>query len=140
MDLRGLHHTGIVVRSLQETYAVYRDQLGMKLLVEEYIEDQGVRAALLDTGNSLLELLEPVEPDTGIAKYLEKRGEGMHHVCLEVGGIETALAELKGQGLQLIDETPRPGLTGTIAFLHPSASHGVLIELVDSAGAYRAQR
>jgi methylmalonyl-CoA/ethylmalonyl-CoA epimerase len=140
LDLRGLHHTGIVVRSLQDTYAVYRDQLGMKLLVEEYIEDQGVRAALLDTGNSLLELLEPVEPETGIAKYLEKRGEGMHHICLEVDGIQSALDELKGQGLQLIDETPRPGLTGTIAFIHPSALHGVLIELVDSAGAYRAQR
>jgi methylmalonyl-CoA/ethylmalonyl-CoA epimerase len=140
LDLKGLHHTGIVVRSLKETYAVYRDQLGMKLLVEEYIEDQGVRAALLDTGNSLLELLEPVEPETGIARYLEKRGEGMHHICLEVDGIQRALDEIKSQGLQLIDETPRPGLTGTIAFLHPSASHGVLIELVDSAGAYRAQR
>jgi methylmalonyl-CoA epimerase len=140
LDLRGLHHTGIVVRSLKETYAVYRDQLGMKLLVEEYIEDQGVRAALLDTGNSLIELLEPVEPETGIARYLEKRGEGMHHICLEVDGIQRALDELKGKGLQLIDETPRPGLTGTIAFLHPSASHGVLIELVDSAGAYRVQR
>jgi methylmalonyl-CoA/ethylmalonyl-CoA epimerase len=125
---------------LQETYAVYREQLGMKLLVEEYIEDQGVRAALLDTGNSLLELLEPVEPETGIAKYLDKRGEGMHHICLEVDGIQRALDELKANGLQLIDETPRAGLTGTIAFIHPSASHGVLIELVDSAGAYRAQR
>jgi methylmalonyl-CoA/ethylmalonyl-CoA epimerase len=140
LDLKGLHHTGIVVRSLKEAYAVYRDQLGMKLLVEEYIEDQGVRAALLDTGNSLLELLEPVEPETGIARYLEKRGEGMHHICLEVDGIQRALDEIKSQGLQLIDETPRPGLTGTIAFLHPSASHGVLIELVDSAGAYRVQR
>lgn len=140
MDLRGLHHTGIVVRSLDEAYAVYRDTLGMKLLVEERIEDQGVRAALLDTGNSLLELLQPVEPETGIARFLEKRGEGMHHVCLEVGGIEAALAELKRQGLELIDETPRAGLTGTIAFIHPSALHGVLVELVDSASAYRVQR
>ncbi len=137
MRVGPLHHTGIVVRSLRDTYALYRDRLGLRLLVEEEIADQGVRAALLDLGNSLIELLEPTAPDTGIARYLEKRGEGLHHVCLEVDGIEGALAELKANGVELIDETPRTGLTGTIAFIHPSALHGVLVELVDSATAYR---
>lgn len=127
-----IHHTGIVVRSLDEAYAFYRDALGLPVLKEELIQDQGVKAALLDLGNSLLELLEPVEPDTGIARYLERRGEGLHHVCLEVDDIVASLAELKAQGVELIDEVPRPGLTGTIAFLHPSALYGVLVELVEA--------
>ena len=127
-----IHHTGFVVRSLDEAYGYYRDALGLRVVKEEMIQDQGVKAALLDLGNSLLELLEPVEPGTGIARYLERRGEGLHHVCLEVDDIVASLAELKAQGTELIDETPRQGLTGTIAFLHPSALHGVLVELVEA--------
>ena len=127
-----IHHTGFVVRSLDEAYGYYRDALGLRVVKEEMIQDQGVKAALLDLGNSLLELLEPVEPGTGIARYLERRGEGLHHVCLEVDDIVASLAELKAQGTELIDEMPRQGLTGTIAFLHPSALHGVLVELVEA--------
>ncbi len=127
-----VHHTGMVVRSLDDAYAFYRDTLGLPLLKEEVIQDQGVRAALLDLGNSLLELLEPVEPDTGIARFLERRGEGLHHVCLEVNDIRAALADLKARDVPLIDEAPRAGLTGTIAFLHPSALNGVLVELVEA--------
>ena len=127
-----IHHTGLVVRSLDEAYAYYRDALGLRVVKEEMIQDQGVKAALLDLGNSLLELLEPVEAGTGIARYLERYGEGLHHVCLEVDDIVASLAELKAQGTELIDETPRQGLTGTIAFLHPSALHGVLVELVEA--------
>ena len=129
-----VHHTGMVVRSLNDAYAYYRDALGLRLLKEEMIQDQGVRAALFDLGNSLLELLEPVEPDTGIARFLERRGEGLHHVCLEVNDIRGALAGLKTHGVRLIDEAPREGLVGTIAFLHPSALNGVLVELVEAAG------
>jgi len=132
-----VHHTGIVVRSIDDAYALYRDALGLPVVADEVIEDQGVRAALLDLGNSLLELLEPVVPDTGIARYLERRGEGLHHVCLEVSDIEAALAGLKAKEVPLIDETPRPGLTGTIAFVHPSALHGVLVELVHGPSAVR---
>ena len=95
------------------------------------MEDQGVRAALLDLGNSFLELLEPIDGETGIARFLERRGEGMHHVCLEVDDIRASLAELKSQGVELIDEEPPEGLTGTIAFLHPAALRGVLVELVE---------
>ncbi len=127
-----IHHTGFVVRSLDVAYAYYHDALGLRIVKEEMIQDQGVKAALLDLGNSLLELLEPVEPDTGIARYLERRGEGLHHVCLEVDDILASLAQLKAQGVELIDETPRQGLTGTIAFVHPSALHGVLVELVEA--------
>lgn len=127
-----IHHTGFVVRSLDEAYGYYRDALGLRIVKEEMIQDQGVKAALLDLGNSLLELLEPVEAGTGIARYLERHGEGLHHVCLEVDDILVSLAELKAQGTELIDETPRQGLTGTIAFLHPNALHGVLVELVEA--------
>ena len=126
-----IHHTGVVVRSLDESYAFFRDALGLPLVKEAMIEDQGVKAALLDLGNGLLELLEPVELGTGIARFLETRGEGLHHVCLEVDDIRAALADLKQKGVELIDDEPREGLTGTIAFLHPNDLHGVLVELVE---------
>ena len=138
MDVTRVHHVGVVVRSIDAAYALFRDALGLRVVKEETIEDQGVRAALLDLGNGYLELLEPVVPETGIARYLEKRGEGLHHVCLEVDGIEAALSQLKADGVELIDEAPRPGLTGTIAFIHPNALHGVLVELVDAKTALRS--
>ena len=130
-----VHHVGVVVRSMDEGYAFFRDQLGLPFVREAFIEDQGVKAALLDLGTSLLELLEPVEPDTGIARFLEKRGEGLHHICLEVDDLRASLADLKAKGIQLIDDEPqeaiRHGLVGTVAFLHPSSLHGVLVELVE---------
>ncbi|MGB2694522.1 MAG: methylmalonyl-CoA epimerase [Dehalococcoidia bacterium] len=135
-----VHHIGVVVRSLDEAHRFFRDKLGLPLLKQQYIEDQGVNASLLDLGNGLLELLEPVAPDTGIARYLERRGEGLHHVCLEVDGIAAALAGLKAEGVPLIDETPRPGLTGTIAFIHPGALHGSLVELLERSSAFRVER
>jgi methylmalonyl-CoA/ethylmalonyl-CoA epimerase len=138
VDLNRVHHVGVVVHDIDAALAVYRDALGMRFVVEDTIEDQGVRAVLLDTGGGYLELLQPVVPDTGIARYLEKRGEGLHHICLEVDGIEAALAGLKARGVELIDETPRPGLTGMIAFIHPNAAHSVLIELVDAKTALRS--
>lgn len=132
-----IHHTGIVVRSLDEACALYRDTLGMRLVKEAVMPDQGVRAALLAMDGGLFELLEPIEPDTGVARFLESRGEGMHHVCLEVDDIKATLTDLKAKGVPLVDEEPREGLTGSIAFLHPSALHGVLVELLDSATAFR---
>ena len=132
-----VHHIGVVVRSMDEALAFFRDALGLPLLAEEVVQDQGVRAALLDLGNGFLELLEPTVPDTGIARYLDRRGEGLHHVCLEVPDIDAALAGLKQDNVALVDETPRRGLTGTIAFLHPSALHGVLVELVHGPTAFR---
>jgi methylmalonyl-CoA epimerase len=134
---RSIHHVGVVVQDMDGALTLYRDKIGLALVKEETIEDQGVRAALLDLGNSFLELLEPTVPDTGIARYLERRGEGLHHVCLEVDDIHASLADLKSKGVPLVDETPRDGLTGTIAFLHPSALHGVLVELVHGPTAFR---
>ncbi len=132
-----VHHTGVVVRGLEQACAFYRDTLGLPLLREALIESEGVKAVLLELGDSLLELLEPVDPDTGIARYLEQWGEGLHHVCLEVDDITAALVDLKAKGVPLVDEEPREGLVGTIAFLHPSALHGVLVELVDAPTALR---
>jgi methylmalonyl-CoA/ethylmalonyl-CoA epimerase len=117
---------------MDEALTFFCEGLGLRLVKEETVEDQGVRAALLDLGNGYLELLEPVQPDTGIARFLEKRGEGLHHVCIEVDDIDAALAQLKEKGVPLVDETPREGLTGMIAFLHPSALNGTLVELVDA--------
>ncbi|MCH8026481.1 MAG: VOC family protein, partial [Chloroflexi bacterium] len=106
-EINRIHHIGVVVRSLEQAYGFYRDTLGLRLVKEAVMEDQGVRAALLDLGNSFLELLEPIGGETGIARFLEKRGEGMHHVCMEVADIRASLAELKSQGMELIDEEPR---------------------------------
>jgi len=132
-----IHHIGLVVRSLEEAYAFFRDTMSMRLVKEAVMEDQGVQAALFDLGNTLLELLEPIYPDFGIARYLEKRGEGLHHVCLEVADINASLAELKSKNVELIDEKPREGLTGEIAFIHPSGLHSVLVELVHGPTALR---
>jgi methylmalonyl-CoA/ethylmalonyl-CoA epimerase len=132
VELGPIHHVGVVVSSIDDAYSFYRDKLGLRVAKEALIKEQGVRAALLDLGNSELELLQPVVPDTGIARYLERRGEGLHHVCFSVPDIRSALADLKAKGVELIDEEPREGLAGTIAFLHPSALHGVLVELVEA--------
>ena len=137
MSVTRIHHTGVVVRDIEEAYAFFRDAMSMRLIKEAVMEDQGVKAALLDLGNSLLELLEPIDPEFGIARFLEKRGEGLHHVCLEVADIHESLADLKSKNVELIDETPREGLTGEIAFIHPSALHGVLVELVHGPTAIR---
>ncbi|MCH8161368.1 MAG: methylmalonyl-CoA epimerase [Chloroflexi bacterium] len=137
MSVVRIHHTGMVVRSLQDAYAFYRDALSLRLVKEAVMEDQGVKAALFDLGNSLLELLEPIDPNFGIARFLETRGEGLHHVCLEVADINASLADLKSKNVELIDEEPREGLTGDIAFIHPRGLHGVLVELVHGPSALR---
>ena len=125
------------MRSIDEALLTYRDSLGMPVVKEAVMEDQGVKAVLLDLGNSFFELLEPIDPEFGIARFLGKRGEGLHHVCLEVGDIHETLADLKSKNVELIDEEPREGLTGEIAFIHPNAIHGVLVELVHGPTAIR---
>jgi len=126
--LRKIHHIGIVVRSLDAAYAFYRDTLGLHVHKEAVVEDQGVRAALLTIGNSEIELLEPINQNGGVAKFLERRGEGLHHICFETDDVHAELAATKAKGIELIDQTPRQGLAGMICFLHPKANHGVLIE------------
>jgi methylmalonyl-CoA/ethylmalonyl-CoA epimerase len=126
--LKKIHHVGIVVRDLEAAYRFYRDTLGLHVHKTAEVKDQGVKAALLTVGHSEIELLEPIDPQGTVARFLEKRGEGMHHVCFETDDVEKELAAAKAKGIPLIDEKPRSGLAGMICFLHPKATAGVLIE------------
>ncbi len=127
--MRRIHHVGVVVKRLADAYRFYRDVLGLPLLKEKTIADQGVRAALLGAGDTEIELLEPIDASSGIGRFLERRGEGLHHLCFETPDVADALAGLKRRGAELIDTIPRDGLAGRIAFLHPRACRGVLVEL-----------
>jgi methylmalonyl-CoA/ethylmalonyl-CoA epimerase len=123
-----LDHIGIAVRSLASA-KIYED-LGLTIEHLETVETQRVKTAFLSVGDSNLELLEPTSPDSPIAKFIEKRGEGIHHICLRVDDIEAHLKRLKAAGYRLINEAPVPGAHDCrVAFLHPSAGNGVLIEL-----------
>lgn len=125
-----LDHVGIAVRDVNEALAFYRDALGLEVAGTEDVTSQRVRAHFVRAGDSALELLEGTAADSPITKYVEKRGPGLHHVTLRVEDIASALAHLKARGVRLIDEQPRPGAEGaTVAFIHPSAAHGVLVEL-----------
>ena len=127
--IASIHHVGIAVKRLSEAYRLYRDVLGLPLIKEAEIADQGVRAALLAAGDSEVELLEPLGPDSGLARFVAKHGEGLHHVCFQSADVAADLGALKEKGAELIDAVPRPGLAGMIGFLHPRACAGVLVEL-----------
>lgn len=127
--VRKIHHVGIAVEKLRRAYEFYRETLGLPLVKEAEVRDQKVRAALLAAGESEIELLEPTAAGSGIGRFLEKRGEGLHHLCFETEDVSSALRRLKAAGVALIDETPREGLAGRIGFLHPRACAGVLVEL-----------
>jgi methylmalonyl-CoA/ethylmalonyl-CoA epimerase len=127
-DVPRLDHIGIAVRSL-EVAKIY-ESLGLAVQHVETVETQRVKTAFLSVGDSNLELLEPTSPESPIAKFIEKRGEGIHHLCFRVTDIEAHLARLKSEGYRLINEAPVPGAHGCrVAFLHPAAGNGVLIEL-----------
>ena len=130
-----IHHVGIVVRSLAHAYRFWRDTLGLPLVREAELPDQGVRAALLAAGDSEIELLEPARPDTGVARFVTRHGEGLHHVCFLSPAVERDLAVLREKNVPLLDTTPRDGLAGRIAFLSPKACDGVLVELATPVGA-----
>lgn len=128
-----LDHIGIAVSSLERA-AIYK-ALGLEIGHVETVETQKVKTAFLSVGEANLELLEPTAPDSPIAKFIEKRGEGIHHICLRVDNIEAHLGKLKAEGYRLINESPVPGAHGCrVAFLHPAAGNGVLIELSEKAG------
>lgn len=131
MTIKRIDHIAIVVENLERALGVYRDALGMTVTDVREMPEQDVKMAFLPSGDSEIELLEPLSAESGIGKYLAKRGEGLHHICLEVDDIEAALADLKAKGSQLIDETPKQGAYGKIAFIHPKGAHGVLVELVE---------
>ena len=134
--MRRIHHAGIVVKHLRDAYRFYRDTLGLPLVREAEIADQGVRAALLAAGETEIELLEPLHGTSGVGRFLAKRGEGLHHLCFETD-VDRCLAGLRDRRVELLDSTPRPGLAGRVAFLHPRACAGVLVELAtgDAPGA-----
>ncbi len=128
--VKKINHIGVAVASLDEALPFYRDNLGMTFRGIEEVAEQQVRVAMLEVGESKIELLEPTSPESPVARFLEKNGPGMHHVAYEVEDIEGAIAALERQGARMIDRTPRSGAHGTrIAFVHPKSSGSVLTEL-----------
>ena len=128
--LTKINHIGIAVHSIEETLPFYRDQLGMAYSGSEEVAEQKVRVAMLEVGESKIELLEPTADDSPVAKFLEKNGPGIHHLAYEVHDIEAAIAKLLADGARMIDARPRCGAHGSrIAFVHPKSSNGVLTEL-----------
>lgn len=132
MKILKIDHLGIAVNSIEDGKGFWTDALGLHFEGTETIEEQKVTTAFFPVGESEVELLESTAPDGPIAKYLEKKGPGIHHIAFRVENIEEALAELKEKGVRLIDEKPRKGAGGArIAFLHPKATNGVLVELCE---------
>jgi len=132
MNVIKIDHLGIAVNSINESKTFWTDILGLHFEGSETVEEQKVTTAFFPVGESEVELLESTEPDGPVAKYIEKKGEGIQHIAFQVDDIEAALAELKEKGIRLIDETPRKGAGGAkIAFLHPKSTHGVLVELCE---------
>lgn len=127
-----IEHLGIATRRIEEAIGFWRDALGLEVVETEEVSEQKVRVAMLAVGESRVELLEPTSEDSPVAKFLEKRGPGIHHIAIRVDDISKTLARLKEQGARLIDETPRTGAGGSlIAFVHPSSTNGVLLELIE---------
>lgn len=126
----GLNHVAIAVRDLDAAVAYYQDILGLPCSHRERVADQAVDVALFGDGQGRIELICPFTPDSGVAKFLAKRGEGLHHLCLDVPDLEATLAAMKARGIPLLDEEPRTGAGGSrIAFVHPKGALGVLLEL-----------
>ena len=135
---RHMNHVCIAVLNIEETLEFYENLFGVTKSGEiENIEDQGVKAALVRVGASQLEFIQPTDNENGVAKFIDRKGEGVHHICFEVDNLESTLKDLDLAGVQLIDKEPRDGLSGTIGFIHPKSTRGVLIELVDQKTARR---
>jgi len=129
-----IHHVAIVVQSIEAALTVYRDLLGLPLETITDIPSDRVRIAFLGVGESKVELVQPTDDTTGVARFLANRGEGFHHVCIEVGNLTEELTRLGIDGIELIDTAPRRGAEGPVAFLHPRSCHGVLVELIEAPG------
>jgi len=129
-----IHHVAVVVRDLEASLAFYRDILGLELEPILPIPSDRVRIAFLPIGDSKIELVAPTDDTTGVARFLESRGEGFHHVCFEVPDLADTLTRLAIDGVELIDTAPRKGAEGPVAFLHPRSCHGVLVELIEAPG------
>jgi methylmalonyl-CoA epimerase len=135
-DVRGLgrvHHVAVVVRSIDESLGFYR-ALGLELENVLDVPTDRVRIAFLAVGESKVELVEPTDETTGVARFLASKGEGFHHVCFEVDNLAETLLRLEIEGIELIDTAPRRGAEGPVAFIHPRSGHGVLVELIEARG------
>jgi methylmalonyl-CoA epimerase len=131
MKARGIHHLGVAVEDLDEALSTYERLFGAELEHRATVPDQGVEAASVRVGDGRVELLEPLEGDTPVGRFLAKRGPGMHHVAYEVEDVRAAVSQLAESGAEMIDEQPREGLFGLqVAFVHPDSVHGVLAEVV----------
>ncbi len=129
-----IDHIGVAVEDLDESIALYRDRLGMSEQHRERVEEFGVEAVLLEIGDAHVELLTPIQPDSGVAKFLERNGPGMHHVAYRTADIDATLERLRAAGMRLIDEQPRAGIRESrVAFVHPKSTGGVLTEIVQPA-------
>ena len=129
-----IHHVAVVVRSIDQSLRLYRDILGLDLETVMDIPSDRVRIAFLAVGESKVELVEPTDETTGVARFLASKGEGFHHVCFEVADLSEELTRLVIDGLELIDSAPRKGAEGPVAFLHPRSCQGVLVELIEAPG------
>ena len=125
-----VHHVGIAVQSIDDAMHFYGEKLGLSIVDTVELPDRQLRVAFVKAANVLVELLEPTDPDTPVARFLERRGPGLHHLCFGTPDIREHLRDLKDKGVELIDDTPRPGAHGEVAFLQPAAGLGVLIELL----------
>ncbi|MGD8968882.1 MAG: methylmalonyl-CoA epimerase [Anaerolineae bacterium] len=129
---KSIHHVAIVVRDLDQALAFYRDALGLKVADRRQVPEEGVEIAFLPTGEAGIELLQPLTQEGGVARFLEKRGEGLHHICLALNDISTAMGRLEDAGARVLSEEPQVGADGTrYVFVHPKSAHGVLIELYE---------
>lgn len=132
--LSAIDHVGVAVEDLDAAIALYAEQLGMTLVHRETVAEQGVEAVLLDVGDSHVELLQPLGPDTAVGKFLARRGPGLHHVAYRVADVADTLRKLRDAGMRLIDEHPRTGIRNSrVAFIHPGSTDGVLTEIVQPA-------
>jgi methylmalonyl-CoA/ethylmalonyl-CoA epimerase len=132
--IKRIHHVAIVVEDIQAVLGFWGEALGLELTHTEEVSEQQAKIACFPTGESEIELVEPTSDTSGMARYLAKRGPGIHHICFEVDNLTEVLSVLKAQGIRLIDETPRTGGGGKqIAFIHPESTHGVLVELCELA-------
>ena len=125
-------HVGVAVKDIEASLAFFKKVFDVPDAQIELLEDQGVRATLIEVGQTRLELLEPTGPESGVGRFIERRGEGLHHLAFNVTDISGKLQTLRTLGVDLIDQTPREGLSGTIAFVHPRSVFGILTELVES--------
>jgi len=130
--IKKIDHIGIAVNNLEDSLSFYEGALGLKVENIEEVPEQKVKVGFLDIGGVHLELLEPTSPDGPVAKFIEKRGEGIHHISILVDNIENSIESIKEKGIKIIDETPRKGAGGSkMAFIHPKSTHGVLLELYE---------